>query len=311
MKRSTFMQLALAAAISPSISRAADASRPRKLVLIAGNPSHPPGMHEFRAGNILLSKRLAKVPGLNVEIHDRNWVKDESTFADADAVAIFSDGNGSHPVLGADHRLKLIGDLIAKGVGFACMHYGVEVPKDHAANEFRQWIGGCYEHQFSCNPIYSANFDSLPQHPITNGVKPFAILDEWYFNMRFAEGFDAEGPKEINGTKFTPILVTKPSDTVRDGPYVHPKGPYPHIQSAKGRKEALLWAVERPDQGRGFGFTGGHFHNNWQDENFRKTILNALCWISKVDVPADGIISAAVSDEEISQNLDDKSPKKK
>jgi type 1 glutamine amidotransferase len=306
MKRSFFLKLALAAAVSPGISRAADSSRPRKLVLIAGKPSHPPGMHEFRAGNILLSKRLEKVSGLKVEIHDKGWVKDEATFSDADAVVIFSDGNASHPLLGADHRLKLMEDLIAKGVGFGCIHFGVEVPKNHVADLFRTWIGGCYENAFSCNPIYSARFESFPEHPISRGVKPFSILDEWYFNMRFAEGFDAEGSKEINGTKFTPILITKPADSVRDGKYVHPTGPYPHIQAAKGRKEALLWAVERPDKGRGFGFTGGHFHKNWQDENFRKTILNALCWVSKVDVPADGIASEPVSNEEIALNLDNK-----
>jgi hypothetical protein len=311
MKRSTFLRLALATSVAPAIARAATPGQPRKLVLIAGKPSHPPGMHEFRAGSILLQKRLGNVPGLKVEIHEMGWVKDEATFNDADAVVIFSDGNARHPMLEAKGRLKLIEGLVGKGIGFGCMHFGVEVPKaDRAADDLRRWIGGCYEAEYSCNPIYEARFDTYPDHPICQGVQPFGIVDEWYFNMRFAEGFDAEGPKEINGTKFTPILVTKPADLVREGPYVHPKGPYPHIQAAKGRKEALMWAVERPDSGRGFGFTGGHFHKNWQDDNFRKTILNTLCWISKVEVPASGIPSAAVGEEEIMQNLDPKAPKK-
>ena len=141
-------------------------------------------------------------------------------------------------------------------------------------------------------------------------MKPFTIKDEWYFNMRFAEGFDASGPKEIDGVKFTPILVARPSDETRNGPYVNPKGPYQHIQDAKGRDEALMWAVERPDGGRGFGFTGGHYHRNWQDDEFRKTILNALCWISKVEVPKEGIVSAAVDDQEIMANLDKKRKRK-
>ena len=84
-----------------------------------------------------------------------------------------------------------------------------------------------------------------------------------------------------------------------------------HIQKAKGRDEALMWSVERPDGGRGFGFTGGHYHRNWQNEDFRKTILNALSWIAKVDVPEKGIPSAAVSDEEIMLNLDPKGKRKK
>jgi len=312
MKRSTFLRLALAAAAAPSVSRvhsATDASKPRKLVLIAGKPSHPPLMHEFRAGTILLEKRLQKVPGLIVDRHEQSWVTDESTFDDADAVVVFSDGNAKHPVLEEEGRLQIIEKLVQRGVGFGCMHYGVEVPKDQAGDQFRRWIGGCYENAWSCNPIWEASFETFPEHAISRGVKPFSIEDEWYFNMRFAEGFDAEGPKEINGVKFTPVLVAKPSDATRDGPYVYPKGPYPHIQAAKGRKEALMWAVDRSDGGRGFGFTGGHFHKNWQDDEFRKTVLNALCWVSGVDVPEDGIASESVSDEEIRLNLDDKKKK--
>lgn len=308
MKRSHFLRLALAASLAPQarLSAAVDSNRPRKLILIAGKPSHPPLMHEFRAGTILLEKRLKEIPGLIVERHEMGWVKDEATFEDADAIVIFSDGNANHPVLQEEGRLATIEKLVSRGVGFGCMHFGVEVPKDVAGDKFRSWIGGCYENGFSCNPIWNAQVTEFPDHPIARGVKPFGILDEWYFNMRFAEGFDAEGPKEIDGVKFTPILIATPSDATRDGPYVHPKGPYPHIQAAKGRKEALMWAVERPDGGRGFGFTGGHFHKNWQDDEFRKTILNALCWISKVEVPNNGIPSAAVDDAEIMLNLDKK-----
>ena len=310
MKRSTFIKLALAASVGPRAVADTDINRPKKLVLIAGKPSHPPGMHEFRAGTILLEKRLKEVPGLIVERHEMGWVDDEKTFDDADAVVCYSDGNKRHPVLEKGGRVKTIEKLVARGVGFGCMHFGVEVPKQTAGDLFRSWIGGCYESRYSCNPIWNAKFEQFPKHPITNGVKPFEILDEWYFNMRFAEGFDATGPKEIDGVKFTPVLVAKPNEATRNGPYVHPKGPYAHIQSAAGREEALMWSVERPDGGRGFGFTGGHFHTNWQNDEFRKLVLNALCWISQVDVPADGVDSAIVSDEEIVAHLDDKPARK-
>ena len=88
----------------------------------------------------------------------------------------------------------------------------------------------------------------------------------------------------------TDILVATPSDAVRDGPYVSPKGPYAHIQAAKGRPETMMWAVERPDGGRGFGFTGGHFHLNWQNDDQRRLILNALVWLAKLDVPVGGVV---------------------
>ena len=73
-----------------------------------------------------------------------------------------------------------------------------------------------------------------------------------------------------------------------------------------GLLETLLWAVERPAGGKGFGFTGGHFHTNWQNDQFRRTILNALCWITGIEVPTHGVDSAAVSDSEIRENLDPK-----
>jgi len=308
IKRSNFVRLMLTGALSaPFAAQRATAApgAPRKLVLIAGRPSHGPGLHEFRAGNILLEKRLQAVPGLRVELHDQGWVRDEATFADADAVVIFCDGGKGHPAV-QDGRLGLLQKLVQRGAGIGMMHYGVEVLAEKGGAEFRRWIGGHYEHQYSCNPIWEAAFERFPDHPIARGLKPFSIRDEWYFNMRFAEGFDATGPKTIDGVKFTPVLVAKPSDATRDGPYVYPKGPYPHIQEAKGRPEATLWAVERPDGGRGFGFTGAHFHKNWQQDDFRKTILNALCWVSKVEVPAGGIASAVVNDEELMQNLDPK-----
>jgi hypothetical protein len=47
--------------------------------------------------------------------------------------------------------------------------------------------------------------------------------------------------------------VAEPSDDVRDGPYVHPKGPYEHIEAAAGRPETMMWTFERADGGRGFG----------------------------------------------------------
>jgi len=109
--------------------------------------------------------------------------------------------------------------------------------------------------------------------------------------------------------EFMPILVAKPSDDVRNGPYVYPKGPYDHIIADSGREEAMLWVVERPDGGRGFGFTGGHFHMNWGNDSFRKIILNTLNWVSKNDVPVNGIESK-VTEWELAQNLDPKGDKK-
>ena len=279
----------------------------RKLVMIAGPVSHPPLMHEFKAGSMLLQKRLDQVPGLKTVLITNGWptkivdgkrVDDNSVFEGADAVFIYSDGGANHIAVQKD-RISVLSGLVAKGVGIGMAHYAVEVLADKGGGEWKAWIGGHYENAFSCNPIWEADYKTLPVHAITRGVKPFKTKDEWYFNMRFREG----------KAGVSDILVATPSDAVRDGPYVHPKGPYTHIQAAKGRPETMMWAVERADGGRGFGFTGGHFHLNWQNDDQRRLVLNALVWLVKLEVPAGGINSAPVSDEEAKQNLDDKQVK--
>jgi type 1 glutamine amidotransferase len=284
----------------------AQGESPKKLVLIAGKPSHPPRMHEFNAGVQLLAKSLADVSSVKTEVVLNGWPKDEKVFDNAAAVVFYMDGGGGHEaVKEGRRRLDLIDSWAKRGVGIGCMHYGVEVVADQAGTEFKRWIGGHYEHMHSCNPIWEPKFAEFPDHPITRGVKPFAIKDEWYFNMRFVADLDGNKVAEKDGLKFTPILVASPSDDVRDGPYVYPKGPYPHIQAAKGRAEAMMWAVERPDGGRGFGFTGGHFHDNWGNDQFRKVVLNGLVWLTKAEVPANGIESK-VSANDLNAHLDPK-----
>jgi hypothetical protein len=297
MSRRRFLA-ASATAVVVSGGRAADPAKPRKLVMIAGTPSHGPGDHEFNAGVQLLAKCLAGLSGLEAAVVQNGYPKDDSILDTADAILCYADGGAGHPLI-RGQRLKRIGDLMAKGVGLMCAHYAVEVPKDLGGPEFKEWIGGYYEHQFSCNPFWSPEYKEFPDHPIARGVKPFSIRDEWYMNMRFRDGMKG----------VTPILSAMPSDAVRDGPYVYPPGPYKHIQEAKGRTEHMMWAAERSDGGRGVGFTGGHVHRNWLDPNYRKVVLNALVWISKVEVPKDGVAST-VTEEDIRKKLDPKPAKK-
>ncbi len=285
----------LASTLIALLTGAATAAAKRKrIVLVAGTPSHSTMEHEFNAGCTLLKQCLDKVPNVDAVLCLNGWPKDPHVFDGADAVLLYMDGGGGHAALQGDH-LQVLSGLMNKGVGLGCAHYAVEVPADRGGKEWQEWIGGYYEDHYSCNPMWEPDYTAFPKHPITRGVKPFQVKDEWYFNMRFRE--DMKG--------IVPILVAKPSDAVRDGPYVAPRGPYPHIQANKGRDEVMLWAVERPDGGRGFGFTGGHYHLNWANENFRKIILNALLWMAHADVPKNGVESM-VTPNELYAHLDDK-----
>ena len=75
------------------------------------------------------------------------------------------------------------------------------------------------------------------------------------------------------------------------------------------KREVIAWAVERDDGGRGFGFTGAHYHDNWHIPNFRRMVVNAILWIAKVDIPAGGAL-CDVTPEDLNSNLDSKTPEK-
>ncbi len=278
----------------------------KKLVIVAGKPSHPKRMHEFNAGSKLLVDCLKKADVIDAHVVTNGWPEDESIFDKADAVIFYMDGGKGHEVVQqGDRRLNMVDGWAKRGVGLGFMHYGVEVVPDQAGQQFKRWIAGHYEHMHSCNPIWEPTFTQFPEHPITRGVEPFKAKDEWYFNMRFVSDVPGNQAGNLDGIKFTPILVASPSDEVRNGPYVYPKGPYEHIQANKGRAEAMMWAVERSDGGRGFGFTGGHFHDNWANDQFRKVVLNACVWLTGADVPKSGIESK-LAPGQIDQNLDPK-----
>jgi hypothetical protein len=101
----------------------------------------------------------------------------------------------------------------------------------------------------------------------------------------------------------TPILTAVPPDSTRkrrDGAH----SGNPHVRARMGMPEHVAWAYERPDGGRGFGFTGGHWHWSWASNDFRKLVLNGLVWIAGVEVPPDGVPSKTPSIEELEENQD-------
>lgn len=268
----------------------------KKIVMIAGPGSHGHMEHEHYAGCRLLADALnASGAGVYASVHRNGWPKDPTAFDNANEIVMYCDGGERHMVMG---HLKEVGELAKKGVGVSCLHYGVEVPKGEAGDDFLDWIGGYFEMNWSVNPHWKAEFKTLPTHPITSGVKPFSMQDEWYYHMRFRK--DMEG--------VTPILTAiPPKETLS-----RPDGPHegnPAVRAEAGQPQHMAWALERKDGGRGFGFTGGHFHYNWGCDDFRKLVLNALVWVSKGEVPKEGVKSATPTVEQLEMNQDEEKPK--
>jgi hypothetical protein len=55
------------------------------------------------------------------------------------------------------------------------------------------------------------------------------------------------------------------------------------------QRETVAWAVSRVDGGRGVGVVMPHFYKNWQIDDLRMLILNAVVWSAHREVPVDGV----------------------
>ncbi|MCC6586783.1 MAG: ThuA domain-containing protein [Bryobacterales bacterium] len=280
------------AALTATLSLAAD----KQILLIAGPPSHGPLAHEQNAAALLFQKALNGLKGVHAEVSLNGWPKNPGAIQKADSIFVFCDGSARHLIFQDDHA-ESISKAAARGAGFVFYHYGVEPPADKGHQEFLDWIGGYFELNYSVNPFWEPEFTSFPKHPIANGVKPFKIKDEWYYNIRFREGMKG----------VTPILTAVPPAATLDKPD-GPRSGNPDVRKKIGQPQVMMWATERADGGRGVGFTGGHDHLNLANDSFRKLILNALVWSAKAKVPPNGVPSTATRDD-LMRNLDPK-PKK-
>ncbi|MDB5295886.1 MAG: hypothetical protein JWO31_1869, partial [Phycisphaerales bacterium] len=279
----------------------------KKIVFVAGGPSHGFFAHDHLAGCKLLADRLNAAGGYDATVYFKDWPKPDA-FDGAAAVVVYADGGGGHIAIPHQDELKA---LSAKGVGVGMIHYAVEVPKEKAGPAWLDLTGGYFETFLSVNPHWLGQFNELTKHPVTNGVKPFQTNDEWYYHMRFREG--------MAGVR--PILSAVPPDATRKGKD-DAHGGNPEVRAGIGKSlvEHVMWVSENDpkaaaaDAGkpapagavasRGFGCTGGHFHKNWANDEFRKTVLNAIVWIAQGEVPPAGIESKRPDVDELLTNRD-------
>ena len=284
--------------LKPESTQSSSATAKKKVLLLAGNPSHGFGAHDHLSGCSLLARLLNESGLVTAVVHslkDDGWPSDEK-LASANTIVIYSDGGGGHPF---NSHLDQLNALTSKGAGIVCIHYGVEVPKGPSGDKFIDWTGGYFEPNWSVNPHWVASFTKLPEHPVARGVKPFATNDEWYYHMRFRDNMQG----------VVPILTDLPPESTLS----RPDGPHsgnPAVREAIKNKEPqhMAWATERPDGGRGFGCTGGHNHVNWGCNQFRKLILNAIVWTAGANVPADGVAAGTVTVDDLLQHHDEPIP---
>ncbi len=292
------MSLRLSVTLSLLVCAATlQAAEPKKILMMAGKPSHGYGSHEHFAGLKILEESLkASADNLDVSVV-RGWPDDESLVDAADTIVIYCDGGGGH--LAIPHLDKLRQRMNA-GCGLVCLHYAVEMVPGPPGDAMVDLLGGHFEINYSVNPHWVGDFKMLPASPVTRGVKPFATNDEWYFHLRFND----DG-------KVTPILAAvAPAETMRRPDGDHSGNPDVRKSVAAGEKQTVAWTYERPAGGRAFGFSGGHFHWNWAHDDVRRLVVNAIRWTAGDQVPESGSsMGQAVTADELLENQDYDPPK--
>ena len=285
----SYRLLAVLTTVLLALSLAQCGGSPTKIVFVPGAESHGYGMHEHRAGLLLLAHLLQQQwPELETVVAAKDAWSDSAVLAHADALVMACEGS-KHVAL---PHLDEVTALAERGLGIAMIHYAVDPPAGPPAEAVRSWIGGNHERGWSINPDWAAKFTDFPDHPAAQGLEPFSVYDEWYFNMRFVP--------ERKGV--TPILEARPplSTLLRNV----------RASVLRGDRHPVAWAYERPGGGRGYGFTGAHHHHNYRDDNFRKAVLNGIAWVAGLEIPPDGVESAKPTWEEIAANQDYERPEK-
>ena len=286
LRRLIFMAGVLLAAAELSLAFADDAepkARPQRLLLIGQGPdgSHKPTTHEYFAGVNLLARLLRDQPNLETIVvnADGDWLDGPQLLARADAAVIFV-SEGAKWLSANEARLTAFRDLAKRGGGLGALHWATGTKTAEPIVPYVQLFGACHggpDRRFK-------EFEEItPQlvnaeHPILRGVRPVAVREEFYFALKMTSR-DAAAPVTLS-EKDSPIttLLRIPADATSG---------------------TVAWCWERPDNGRSFGFTGLHFHENWRHESYRRLIAQAALWTLKRDIPKTGL-PVLVIDQDLS-----------
>lgn len=275
-----FLAILVSIALTPLFG--ADSNRTEKIHFIIGPTDHPPGTHEVAAGARLLKycvdKAVPTVPSLQTAIHD-GWPENPEELAGA-RVIVFS-GDQFPPVRFKNSRaiLAQVSRLADAGCSFVAVHYATGVNRPFADSaEVRAILDRLFGGFANFIPV--AEGGTVPKvmqativptkihHPVLRGVMPFSLLDEPYYKNRFA----SKSPGNI----VTPLATAM----------VPPEAP---------KEEIVAWSLEQEQGRRGVAIVMPHFYRNWNNEDLRKLVLNAIFWAAKLDIPPTGVSSTLPS----------------
>jgi type 1 glutamine amidotransferase len=221
----------------------------KKLLLLAQGPDgHPPETHEYLRGQQVLQKALEKSANLDITLAraDEPWREGPELLTKADGVVLFL-SEGAKWLQNNPERLKAFQELARRKGGLVVLHWGMGSKDAKNIDAFVQLFGGCHGGPDRKYKVLSTRATIVDkQHPISRGLDDFPVRDEFYYHLKFVKAEPA----------VQPVLRV----------------------AIDGQDETVAWAWQRPDGGRSFGFSGLHFHENWQLSEYRRLVTQAVRW---------------------------------
>lgn len=245
------LALSICAAVAcPGMAEEKRASK-GTVLLIGKQPDHPFGSHMYLHTCKMLGE-CARLNGLEPVVSD-GWPRDPALLKDVKTIVVYT-SPAAEFLLDSPHRDEFM-RLMKEGVGLVTLHWASSINQqnlDRLGDRWTSYLGGTWISNVGLSTTKSPLKQLVAKHPICRGWSEYELLDEYYLN-----------PKIVDAT---PLLQV----------------------TTQGKDVVVGWAYERPDSGRSYATTLGHFYSNFEREPFRQAIVNAILWTAKVDVPENG-----------------------
>ncbi len=224
-------------------------NEPKQVLFLAQSPDgHPPQTHEYLPGLEQLAELLAGDDRVAVRIvnADEPWTDGPKLLAGVDGAVLFL-SEGARWCQADPRRYEALTRLAARGGGLVGIHWAIGTKSAEPIEPFLKLLGGCHGGPDRKYKVVDTELHVVdPSHPITKGLNDFRVRDEFYYELKL----------------FTPREAIRPI-----------------LQATiDGRPQTVCWAFERPDGGRSFGFSGLHFHDNWERPQYRTLLSQAVLW---------------------------------
>jgi type 1 glutamine amidotransferase len=215
----------------------------------------------------VLAKLLRDVPGLKINIvqSDGEWVDGPAVIETADHCVVFV-SEGAKWINADPARREAFQKLAKRKAGLSVLHWGMGTREAANIDVFVQLFGACHGGPDRKYKFLETTCKPV-DHPVTAGVEEFKLKDEFYYSLK----------RDPANKDLKPLLTARIDD----------------------HDEMVSWAWERPDGGRSFGFSGLHFHVNWQNENYQRLVGQAVLWTMNIKPPVAFPPAMAKSDFEL------------